>query len=125
MATLAATSSKFHIDGIVVAVGWRPEVHEGGLLRGEISIIVKQGEAVFTPEPMINADRLINAAMNGGGTSITANNQIEVNGGSSGNREADSALAAQIGKQVETTVRSVVVDVMLRQKRPGGMLNSY
>ncbi|WP_454016971.1 tape measure protein [Azospirillum sp. Marseille-Q6669] len=101
-----------------------PRFHEGGLLRGEVPIIAKQGEAVFTPEQMTNADRLINAAMNGGGTSISVTNNIEVNGGSSGNREADQELAAQIGRQVTDQMRALVTQELRTQMRPGGMLNS-
>lgn len=98
-----------------------PRFHTGGLVSGEVPIIAKRGEAVFTPEQMNNADQLIRASQ-GGGQTITVNNEVTVNGGSSGNREQDQALAQRIGKEIENHVRTVVCSEMRQQMRPGGLL---
>jgi hypothetical protein len=46
---------------------------------------------------------------------------VKVEGGSQGER-ADKALADRIGKQVEATMRQIVVSEVLNQRRPGGVL---
>ncbi|AWJ89289.1 hypothetical protein Sp245p_05565 [Azospirillum baldaniorum] len=99
-----------------------PKFHTGGLLRGEVPVIAKRGEGIFTPEQMDNADSILKAATATSGTSITVNNDIRVEGHASGNAVADQELAAQIGRQVENSVRAVVSDEMRRQMRPGGLL---
>ncbi|AWK87653.1 hypothetical protein [Azospirillum thermophilum] len=99
-----------------------PRFHTGGLVSGEVPIIARKGEAVFTPEQMDNADQLIRAASSGGQT-VTVNNEITVNGGSSGNKEQDQALAQRIGKEIESRLRVVVNSELRQQMRPGGMLN--
>lgn len=40
-----------------------PRFHGGGLVAGERAIVAKEGEGVFTPQQMNNADRLFAAAM--------------------------------------------------------------
>ena len=99
-----------------------PRFHTGGLVSGEVPIIAKRGEAVFTPEQMDNADQLIRASQ--GGQTVTVNNEITVNGGSSGNKEQDQALAQRIGKEIENRLRVVVNSELRQQMRPGGMLSN-
>jgi hypothetical protein len=41
-----------------------PRFHVGGLLPGERPIVARDGEGVFTPKQMDNADALLNAAVN-------------------------------------------------------------
>ncbi|CUW39671.1 putative Phage-related minor tail protein [Magnetospirillum sp. XM-1] len=50
-----------------------PRYHTGGLIAGERRIIAKDGEGVFTPRQMDNADRLLSAAMSQPPVGITVN----------------------------------------------------
>ncbi|NUB14147.1 hypothetical protein GAY28_16535 [Azospirillum brasilense] len=98
-----------------------PKFHEGGLLRGEVPIIAKRGEGIFTPEQMDNADSILKAATATGGTSINVTNNITVNG-SSGTPEQNADLAGQIGRQIKAEMRGLVTEEMRLQMRPGGLL---
>ncbi|WP_276122567.1 tape measure protein [Pararhizobium qamdonense] len=91
------------------------------LLPGEIPIIAKKDEGIFTKEQM--------AAMGGqmggaGNTSqqISVNAPVTVNA-SGGTPEQNADLAKQISSEIEGTMRGVVVDEVMRQMRPGNMLS--
>ncbi len=125
----------FHTGGIVgetarpgrmVSVGLfagAPRFHTGGLVSGEVPIIARKGEAVFTPEQMTNADRLIQAAQEGG-RAVTQSVTVNVAGGSTGDREQDKALAERIGASVKEQLRAMMGNELRQQMRPGGMLNN-
>lgn len=128
-------SALFHTGGIVgetarpgrmVSAGLfagAPRFHTGGLVAGEVPIIARKGEAVFTPEQMTNADRLIQAAQNGG-PAVTQSVTVNVAGGSTGDREQDKALAERIGASVKEQLRAMMGNELRQQMRPGGMLNN-
>lgn len=128
-------SMLFHTGGIVgetarpgrmVSAGLfagAPRFHTGGLVAGEVPIIARKGEAVFTPEQMTNADRLIQAAQDGG-RALTQSVTVNVAGGSTGDREQDKALAERIGASVKEQLRAMMGNELRQQMRPGGMLNN-
>lgn len=128
-------SALFHTGGIVgetarpgrmVSAGLfagAPRFHTGGLVAGEVPIIARKGEAVFTPEQMTNADRLIQAAQDGG-PAVTQSVTVNVAGGSTGDREQDKALAERIGASVKEQLRAMMGNELRQQMRPGGMLNN-
>lgn len=125
----------FHTGGIVgetarpgrmVSAGLfagAPRFHTGGLVAGEVPIIARKGEAVFTPEQMTNADRLIQTAQDGG-RAVTQSVTVNVAGGSTGDREQDKALAERIGASVKEQLRAMMGNELRQQMRPGGMLNN-
>jgi len=128
-------SALFHTGGIVGETGrtgrmvsaglfaGAPRFHTGGLVAGEVPIIARKGEAVFTPEQMTNADRLIQAAQTGG-PAVTQSVTVNVAGGSTGDREQDKALAERIGASVKEQLRAMMGNELRQQMRPGGMLNN-
>jgi hypothetical protein len=128
-------SAFFHTGGIVGEAGrtgrmvpaglfaGAPRFHTGGLVAGEVPIIARKGEAVFTPEQMTNADRLIQAAQDGG-RAVTQSVTVNVAGGSTGDREQDKALAERIGASVKEQLRAMMGNELRQQMRPGGMLNN-
>lgn len=128
-------SMLFHTGGIVGETGrpgrmvsaglfaGAPRFHTGGLVAGEVPIIARKGEAVFTPEQMTNADRLIQAAQDGG-PAVTQSVTVNVAGGSTGDREQDKALAERIGASVKEQLRAMMGNELRQQMRPGGMLNN-
>lgn len=128
-------SAFFHTGGIVGETGrpgrmvsaglfaGAPRFHTGGLVAGEVPIIARKGEAVFTPEQMTNADRLIQAAQDGG-PAVTQSVTVNVAGGSTGDREQDKALAERIGASVKEQLRAMMGNELRQQMRPGGMLNN-
>ncbi|WP_395454091.1 hypothetical protein ACHMW5_07870 (plasmid) [Azospirillum melinis] len=128
-------SMLFHTGGIVGETGrpgrmvsaglfaGAPRFHTGGLVAGEVPIIARKGEAVFTPEQMTNADRLIQAAQDGG-RAVTQSVTVNVAGGSTGDREQDKALAERIGASVKEQLRAMMGNELRQQMRPGGMLNN-
>ncbi|ODT20463.1 MAG: hypothetical protein ABS35_19545 [Kaistia sp. SCN 65-12] len=71
----SGTGGLYHTGGIVGALApssrpiriadWigAPRLHEGGLLPGERRTILRDGEGVFTPEQMNNAEGILAAAM--------------------------------------------------------------
>ena len=79
-----------------------PKLHSGGLLRGEVPIIAKRGEGVFTPEQMDNADGLLTSALTSGNTSPSIHQEVTVNvSGGAGTSEQNTDLADKIGRQVK------------------------
>jgi hypothetical protein len=77
-----------------------------------------EGETVLTRSQM----SAIGKGLSGGGQSIQINAPINVN--ASGGSHAENAdLAKQISKEVNASLRSVVVDELTRQMKPGNMLS--
>lgn len=101
-----------------------PRFHTGGVIgRDEVPIIAQKGEGVFTAAQM-KALGIMGKVGQGVARAMQVNAPITVNG-SSGTREQNSDLAKQMGKQLEATMRSVVVDEMLKQRRPGNINGGY
>ncbi|WLR91004.1 phage tail tip lysozyme [Shinella zoogloeoides] len=138
-ATSAATGGKGkmfpirHTGGLVNASGVykavNPSVfvgaqkyHTGGIIggpklsRGEVPIIAKEGEGVFTPEQMANMGGFNQ-------TSFQINAPVQVNG-SAGTPEQNQDLAKRVAKQMEDTFRGIAADEMRKQTRPGNFANS-
>ncbi|MGY0777501.1 hypothetical protein ACW7BC_06400 [Azospirillum argentinense] len=100
-----------------------PKFHSGGLLRGEVPIIAKRGEGVFTPEQMDNADGLLTSALTSGNTSPSIHQEVTVNvSGGAGTSEQNTDLADKIGRQVKAELRGLMTEEMRQQMRPGGLL---
>ncbi|CAO3382981.1 hypothetical protein [Azospirillum argentinense] len=100
-----------------------PKLHSGGLLRGEVPIIAKRGEGVFTPEQMDNADNLLTSALTSGNTSPSIHQEVTVNvSGGAGTSEQNTDLADRIGRQVKAELRGLMTEEMRQQMRPGGLL---
>jgi hypothetical protein len=92
------------------------------LLPGEIPIIAKKEEGIFTKEQMsAMGDKMSSGS--GGGQTIAINAPVTVNA-SGGTPEQNADLAKQMGAQMESTMRGVVVDELSRQMRPGNMLSA-
>jgi tape measure domain-containing protein len=102
-----ANAPKFHGGGIVGQ----------GLLPSEQPVITKKGEGVFTPEQMAAM-----APAGGGGQAISITAPITVNGGG-GTQEQNADLAKQMAREMEQSMRTVVVTEISRQMRPGAMLS--
>lgn len=118
----------FHTGGIVGAdfagarnvpiSAWAgaPRFHEGGMIGpGEVPIIAKKGEGVFTQQQMA----ALGAGVGQAGTNISMPITVNASGGTP---EQNRDLAGQVGRQVETIARGVVADEIRRQSRPGGMI---
>lgn len=102
-----AGAPRFHTGGIV-----------GGLTKGEVPIIAKKGEGVFTPEQM--------KALGGGSSTnqvITLAPSINVNS-TGGKPEENQDLADKIGQTVQSQMRAMITTELRQQMRPGGLLNS-
>lgn len=95
-----AGAPRFHSGGVV-----------GGLSSGEVPIIAKQGEGVFTQEQMANL----------GGQVISLAPTIHVNA-NGGTKDQNEDLARQTANHVQSAIRSLVVDELKQQLRPGNML---
>jgi lambda family phage tail tape measure protein len=93
---------RFHTGGVV-----------GGLLPGEVPIIAKEGEGVFTPEQM--------ASMGGSNTAITQSVNVTVNA-SGGDAKQNKDLADQVGRAVQQQLRGMIGAELKQQIRPGGLL---
>ena len=90
------------------------------LFPGEVPIIAKDDEGIFTPEQM----KAIGAGNSGGsGIGVTINAPVTVNA-NGGTPEQNNDLAKQTAKEMEKTMRGVVADEIQRQMRPGNMMNS-
>ena len=58
-----------------------------------------------------------------GNVTIAPQINVKVEGGSRG-EQADQKLGKDVAKEIEATMRAIVVDEVLRQRRSGNMLNS-
>ncbi|WP_062120540.1 tape measure protein [Aureimonas sp. AU40] len=106
--SLFATAPKFHTGGVI---GGR------SLTSDEVPIIAKKGEGVFTPEQM----KALGGLNGGAGPSVSLSSSVTVNA-SGGSAEQNDDLAKKIGREVENHTRTIVVEEMRRQMRPGGIL---
>jgi lambda family phage tail tape measure protein len=103
-----------------------PRYHSGDIIRGlgigpgEVPIIAKEGEGVFTKEQM-RAMGMKKGGAGGQSVSVTSNVTVNANGGSP---EQNDDLAKKVSKQVENQMRAVIVDELMKQARPGNFLNS-
>jgi tape measure domain-containing protein len=97
--------------------------HGGGMIGsrrlspGEVPIIAKRGEGVFTPEQMRSMGGFMNT------NQFQINAPVTVNG-SSGTPQQNADLAKQISREMEGAMRNVVIDEIRRQSRPGNMMGS-
>ncbi|QIG75623.1 tail tape measure protein [Rhizobium phage RHph_Y2_17_1] len=90
------------------------------LLPGEVPIIAKKDEGIFTKEQMAAMGNQMSSG--GGSQTISINAPVTVNA-NGGTPEQNADLAKQIGAQMEGTMRGVVIDEITRQMRPGNMLS--
>ncbi|WP_323784627.1 hypothetical protein [Thalassovita sp.] len=81
------------------------------------------GGLVGGAAPLRSAQTARSGALNDAGQVITINAPVTVNG-SAGTPEQNNDLAKRVSREIEGTMRGVVVDEMRRQMRPGNMLNS-
>ena len=107
-------SGSFHEGGIVGGdravthllpadmVAKAPRFHVGGLSAGERAAVLRDGEGVFTPQQMRNADRLIAAAMTPPPVEVhlhgegAANARVEQSRGADGGTRIDIALDEEV-----------------------------
>lgn len=99
------TARRYHSGGLVGDVP--------GVFRGEVPIIAKEGEGVLTPEMM---------KQNFSGNQMVSISAPITVSGSAGTREQNDDLAKQMSREMEKTMRGVVVDELRKQARPGNML---
>ncbi|MDE4297084.1 phage tail tip lysozyme [Phaeobacter gallaeciensis] len=101
-----------------------PKFHTGGIVGGprlksdEVPIIAKKKEGVFTEEQMAAL-----APVGSGMGNFQINAPVTVNG-SAGTPDQNNDLAKKMAREMENTMRGVVVDEMRRQMRPGNMMNN-
>ncbi|SER25767.1 tape measure domain-containing protein [Faunimonas pinastri] len=131
---LAKLTGTAHTGGVIGASNLRstmvnpaifanaPKFHTGGVIRGrglgpdEVPIVARRGEGVFTPEQMA----AMGSAGGGNMQAITINSPVTVNA-SGGTHDQNADLAKQVSKQVEGSMRSLVVNELQKQMRPGGI----
>lgn len=89
------------------------------LAMGEVPIIAKRGEGVFTPEQMAAIGAGMSSRGEGNPVNISSNVTVNASGGSS---EQNADLAKQVSKQVEAQMRAVVQQELRTSMRPGGTL---
>lgn len=89
-----------------------PRYHSG-IGAGEQAAIIRRDESVLTPGQM---RQLAPAGAAGG---FVINQNVTINMTSSGDEQQDTAKLTQ---QLKTTMRQTVVDVLTKERRPGGML---
>lgn len=98
-----------------------PRLHGGGRLPGlmddELPAVLRRGEGVFTPQQM--------AALGpAGGVSNVYNQTVNVTVNSKGGGDAagDKALAGEVARQVQASLRAMMAQEIINQQRPGGLL---
>ncbi len=99
-----------------------PRYHGGGvagLLPGEVPAVLKRGEGVFTPEQMAALGQTA-----GGQTTVNNVVNVTVNrSGAGGNAAEDKAMATEVARQVQASLRGLVAQELISQSRPGGLLS--
>lgn len=88
------------------------------LAPGEMPAIVKKDEGIFTPEQM----KALGAAATSNNQSIAVSAPVTINS-SGGTPEQNADLAKQVSREMEATMRGVVVSELQKQLRPGNMLS--
>jgi tape measure domain-containing protein len=91
----------------------------GRLMPGEMPAIVKKDEGIFTPEQM----KALGTAALSNNQSVQINAPVTVNA-NGGTPEQNADLANQVAKQMEGSMRGIVADELMKQMRPGNMLNN-
>lgn len=100
-----------------------PKFHTGGVVgvprlkKDEVPIVAKKKEGIFTEEQMAAL-----APVGSGAGSVTINAPVTVNG-SAGTHEENQDLAKRMAREMEATMRGVVVQEIRNQQRPGNMMN--
>lgn len=100
-----------------------PRYHGGGrvagLMDGEIPAVLRRGEGVFTPQQMAAL------APAGAGTTVNYHQTVNVTVNRSGGGDAagDKALAGEVARQVQVSLRAMVTQEIIQQQRPGGVLS--
>ena len=88
-----------------------PRAHRGALVPGEVPVITQQGEGIFTPRQMENADRLIQAlaqaklsvtVINNSRASVAVRERQNTGGGRDLDLVIDEVQAQNIGRGGET-----------------------
>lgn len=99
-----------------------PRYHGGGvagLLPGEVPAVLQRGEGVFTPEQMAALGQTA-----GGQTTINNVVNVTVNRtGAGGSAAEDKAMATEVARQVQASLRGLVAQELISQSRPGGLLS--
>ena len=96
-----------------LAFAGAPRYHNGGiagLKPDEVPAILQRGE------------RVIPNGASAGGVVVAPVTHITVNGGSSGKGSVDEQLARRISGEITNSVKTLVIDTLRQQARPGGML---
>jgi tape measure domain-containing protein len=104
-----------------------PKYHSGAnaiggrrLMPGEIPIIAKDDEGIFTKEQM--AAMGTKMASSNTSNAVTINAPVTVNA-SGGSKDQNADLAKQVSAQMESTMRATVVSELQRQMKPGNILS--
>lgn len=98
-----------------------PRFHTGGVIGAdEVPIIAQKGEGVFTREQMA---AIGTRASQGNSGQFAIHNNLTVNA-SGGTQEQNADLAQQIQQKMEGTMRQTVVSELMKQMRPGNLLNN-
>lgn len=108
-----------------LAFAGAPRFHTGGMIRGlglkpgEVPIVAKEGEGVFTRDQMA----ALGSRRSSGGITVapTINANVNANGG---DPKQNADLANQIGSQLEGVMRSVVMDEFAKAVKPNGFLEA-
>jgi X-X-X-Leu-X-X-Gly heptad repeat protein len=109
-ASTFANAPRFHTGGIAGAPKLKPN---------EVPIIAEKDEGIFTKEQMAS----LAPVGTGGMGPVTINAPVTVSG-SSGTAQQNADLAERMAKEMESTMRGVVVDELRKQGRPGNMMNN-
>ena len=102
-----------------------PKFHGGGIVGGpklgigEVPVITKKGEGIFTTEQMSS----LGGQMGGNNQAISINAPVTVNG-SAGTPDQNDDLARKMAREMESTMRGAVTSELRRQLKPGNMLNN-
>jgi len=101
-----------------------PRLHDGWLRKDEFAAILRDGEGVFTPHQMDNADRLFSAALSTKTqTVVQAPVTVVFQGGTGQSGRIDPAVLDQFTQALERRAEQVFVAAAEKQSRPGGALN--
>lgn len=119
--TSAATSTSSPIGGLLSLLFGGFRADGGDVQPGTAYVVGERRPEVFVPRaPGTILPKLPSRTDNSVTVAPTIN--VRVEGGSRG-KKADQDLAASIGREVEGTMRSLVLDEMRRQIQPGGIIS--
>jgi hypothetical protein len=92
-----------------------PRYHTGTLAAGEVPAILKRGEGVFTKEQMRN----LAPASGGGSVTVQQSFTVNVQGGQG---QDGKTQGEAISRELRQQMKAAVMEVLVDQKRPGGVL---